>query len=244
MNPFTWSAARVSRGVVVAAACVCMALATVPATAQSKKESKEAAKFRSQGEQARGSIENARDQLQKTVGAYDALLGASEKKMAGAHKKLSQEVTKTEKAVEDAGKHVTAFQETAEKFFATWEQGVSEITTESIRQASQRRYDAAHAGFENMYQNLGAAREAYAPLIESLKEQVLLLGQDLTTDTLTMLREEVASDLHAQAEKVFASIEQSLSREKANEDEVNEILAEEEAESGDEVMDGDGEEQE
>jgi hypothetical protein len=244
MNPFTASAATVSRGVVVAAACFCMVLATVPAAAQSKKESKEAAKFRSQAEQARGSIENARDQLQKTVGAYDALLGASEKKMAGAHKKLSQEVTKTEKAVEDAGKHVTAFRETAEKFFATWEQGVSEITTESIRKASQRRYDAALTGFENMYHNLGAAREAYAPLIGSLKEQILLLGQDLTTDTVTMLREEVAPDLHAQAENVFASIEQSLSKEKANEDEVHQVLAEEQAETGDEVMDGDAEEQE
>ena len=76
--------------------------------------------------------------------------------------------------------------------------------------------------------NLTAAREAYQPLIGSLKEQVALTSQDLSAETVTLLREDVAPDLHASAEEVFASIERILSNEKANEDEVNEILDEEE----------------
>jgi enamine deaminase RidA (YjgF/YER057c/UK114 family) len=216
-----------------------MALGTAPAAAQSKKDSKEAAKFRTQGEQARVAIEKARDQLQKTLEAYDTMLAANAKKLQGSHKKLSQEVAKTESVVADGKKQVAAFQQTAEKFFATWETGVAKISTESIRKASQGRYEAAHAGFQSMSENLVAAGEAYKPLIGSLKEQVTLLAQDLTADTVAMLSKDVAPELHAQAEQVFASIERSLSQEKMKEDEVHEILAEEEAETGDEVMDGD-----
>jgi phosphoenolpyruvate-protein kinase (PTS system EI component) len=240
MKEFRQSAARFSLRALVAVTCVCMALATVPSMAQGKKESKEATKFRTQGEQARVAIEKVRDQLAKTVETYDALLAAADKKLQASHKKLAEEVTKTEKVVDEGRKQVTTFQETAEKFFVSWEQGVSDIATESIRKASERRFQAAHTGFKNMVENLGAAREAYGPLMGSLKEQVTLLSQDLTPETVAMLREDVAAGLHSQAEQVFASIERSLSQEKVNEDEVNQILAEEEAETGGEVMDGEG----
>jgi hypothetical protein len=237
MNGFRQFAAQVSTGVLVAATGVCLVLGSAPAVGQNKKESKEAAKFRTQGEQARVAIEKARDQLQKTVETYDAMLESSEKKLQSSHKKLTQEVAKTESVVADGRKQVTAFQETAEKFFATWEQGVKKISTESIRTASEGRYQAAHTGFQNMSENLVAAREAYEPLIGSLREQVTLLSQDLSSDTVAMLSKDVAPELHSQAEEVFASIEMSLNQEKIEEGEVNQILAEEEAETGDEVMD-------
>ncbi len=244
MNRFKQSVVRRSLRALVATACVCLTLATVPSAAQSKKSSKEAAKFRTHGEQARVAIEKARDQLEKTVEAYDALLAAGDKKLQSSHKKLAQEVTKTEKVVDEGRKQVTTFQQTAEKFFATWEKGISDIATKSIREASERRYEAAHTGFQNMRDNLGAAREAYEPLMGSLREQVTLLAQDLTPETVAMLGKDVAGDLHSQAEQVFASIERSLSQEKMNENEVNQILAEEEAETGAEVMDGEGTEAE
>ena len=246
MSRFGQFATRFSVGTLVATICACMMLATGPTTAQSKKDSKEAAKFRTQGEQARAAIEKARDQLQKTVEAYDALLEANDKKAEAEteYKKAAQEVTKTENVVEEGRKQVTMFQETAEKFFVTWEKGVANISTESIRKASKGRYEAAQTGFQNMIENLGAAREAYEPLMGSLREQVTLLAQDLTSDTVAMLAKDVAPELHSQAVQVFDSIERSLSQEKMSEEEVNQILAEEEAETGDQVMDEAGAEEE
>ena len=240
MSRFGQFATRFSVGALVATICACMMLATGPTTAQSKKDSKEAAKFRTQGEQARAAIEKARDQLQKTVEAYDALLEANDKKLQATHKKLTQEVTKTENVVEEGRKQVTMFQETAEKFFVTWEKGVANISTESIRKASEGRFEAARTGFQNMNENLEAAREAYEPLMGSLREQVTLLSQDLTSDTVAMLAKDIAPELHSQAKQVFDSIERSLSQEKMSEEEVNQILAEEEAETGDQVMDDAG----
>ncbi len=226
MNRFGRIFAKISRLALVGLACGCMALATTPLGAQ-KKNNKEADKFRAQGEQARVAIEKARDQLQKTVEAYDALLGATDKKLQSSHKKLASEVEKTEKVVETSRKQVSAFQETAKTFFVLWEEGVGSISTASIQEASKKRLEAARAAFESMAENLTAAREAYEPLIGSLREQVTLTSQDLSAETVALLREDVAPELHAKADEVFASIERILSKEKASEDEVNQILDEE-----------------
>jgi len=226
MNNSRQTLAKISRGVLVGLACGCMALATTPLGAQ--KSNKDADKFRAQGEQARVAIEKARDQLQKTVEAYDALLGATDKKLQSSHKKLASEVDKTEKVVETGRKQVSAFQETAKTFFVLWEESVGSISTASIQEASQKRLEAARGAFESMAENLTAAREAYEPLIGSLREQVTLTAQDLSMETVALLREEVAPELHAKADEVFAIIEQTLSKEKAKEDEVNQILDEEE----------------
>ena len=229
MNHFGETLAKISRVVLVGLACGCLALATTPFDAQSKKESKEADKFRTQGEQARVAIEKARDQLQKTVAAYDALLGANDKKLQSSHKKLTQEVDKTGKVVEEGREKIAAFQETAKGFFVQWKEGVEAISTDSIRKASEQRLAAARNEFQNMSDNLTAAREEYEPLMQSLREQVMLTSQDLTVETVTLLREGVATELHAKAEKVFAGIERILSKEKASEEQVNEILDEEQA---------------
>ena len=222
--------AGIARILSVALACFCLILAAVPVSAQTKQNTKEAEKFRSQGEQARSAIEKTRDQLHKTMEAYDALLAANDKKLQASHKKLTQEVAKTEKTVEEGRKQVTAFQETAESFFVTWQAQMDSITNESIRKASEKRLQAAQTAFQNMSGNLVKAREVYEPFIATLHEQAMLLLQDLSVETVATLREEVAPDVHSQAETLFASIEAILSKEQADEEQVNQILAEEESE--------------
>jgi len=226
MNNRSVTLAQISRVALVGLACGCMALATTPFDAASK--NKDADKFREQGEQARAAIEKARDQLQKTVEAYDAMLAATDKKLQSSHKKLASEVEKTEKVVATGREQIAAFQETAKTFFVLWEESVGSISTASIQEASKKRLEAARVAFQSMAENLTAAGEAYEPLIGSLREQVTLTAQDLSMETVALLREEVAPELHAKADEVFAIIEQTLSKEKAKEDEVNQILDEEE----------------
>jgi hypothetical protein len=205
---------------------------------------KDSQKFRTQGEQSRIAIENIRDQLQKTVAAYDAVLAAKEKKLQSTNKKLTQEIGKSQKMVQDGRKQIEAFQKTADGFFVMWEEQVGTVSSESIRQASEKRLEAAKTGYQNMMENLAAAREAYDPFIVSLSEQATLLTQDSSPDTVAMLRDDVAPDLHSKAETLFASIERILSKEAAHEAEVNEILDEEDSEVGAEMEAETGEETE
>ena len=216
--------AKVSRVALVGLACGCLALAVTPFAAS---DNKEADQFRKEGENARKAIEDVRDQLQNTLEAYDMMFAATDKKLQSSHKKLASAVEKTEKTVASGRKDVATFQETAKTFFVLWEQSVASISTASIQEASQKRLEAARIAFAGMDENLSAAKKAYEPFIGSLKEQVALTSQDLSPATVALLKEDVAPELHAKADEVFAALEDLLTKEKANEDEVNQILDEE-----------------
>jgi hypothetical protein len=207
-------------------------LAVVPGVVHAA--DKQAEEFRKEGARARESIEKARDQLKKTVEAYDVLLGSEAKKLEKHHDKLRSEIKEMGKVVEEVRKRVESFQKTAEEFFASWGTLIEGIGTESIKVASGKRLLAARALFKNMSDNLDAAGEEYRPLVASLKEQATLIGQDLSTETLAILGKEAAPDIHARAEKVYASLEQSLSKEVKDEAEMDTILEEEETETQDE----------
>jgi len=221
---------------IVLVVCGFVALMTSPVVAQGKKESKAAVKFRTQGEQAGKAIEQVRGQLEKTLQAYEDLLSAKDKKLQSAHKKLTGEIDKTEKMVESGKKTVQAFQEGAETFFGMWETNLDSISTASIREASQNRLEAARAKAQNMADNLNSAKESYEPMMSSLREQATLLGQDLSSDTLTMMREDVAPDVRAKGEEVLASLDRVLNDEQAHEAEIDEILDEEQAETPEETL--------
>jgi hypothetical protein len=89
-----------------------------------------------------------------------------------------------------------------------------------------------------MSDNLDAAGEEYRPLLASLKEQSTLIGQDQSTETLAILGEEAAPDIHDMAEQVYASLEKSLSKEVSDEAEMDTILEEEDTETETETETG------
>ena len=228
-----------AKRLVVLLACVVLALATFPADAQSKKESKAATKFRTDGEQARKSVEAVRGQLERTLKAYEELLSASDKKLQSAHKKLTGEISKTEKAVESGKKQVQIFQEGAETFFTMWEGNLESISTASIRDASGKRLEMARTSFQNMSDNLSAAGESYGPLIASLKEQATLLQQDLSADTVEMMNSGPADDVRAKGEEIFAALDRILNDEKAHEESIDAILDEEVESDSEAIEDSD-----
>ena len=228
---YSYSAIRSKISLLAIAAFAGIGLAVVPVVVHAA--DKQAEKFRKEGERAREAIEKAGDQLKKTIAAYDVLLGSDAKKLEKLHDKLSSEIKKMEKVVEDGRKRVTSFQKTAEEFFVSWETMIEGIGTESIKAASEKRLVVARALFKNMSDNLDAAGEVYRPLVASLKEQAALVGQDMSTETLAILSEEAAPDIHARAEQVYASLEKSLSKEVSDEAEMATILEAEDSETRD-----------
>jgi hypothetical protein len=205
-------------------------MASIPLLAQSK-GAKEAQKFKTEGENVRKGIEKTRDQFKTTMNTYNSFLEGKDKKLESGYKKLSQDVTKSEKMVEDLRKQITGLEKTAEGFFATWEQELKSFTSESIRKQSEERLNAAKTGFETMRDHMSAAGEAYQPFIGSLKDQIQLLGLDLSPDTLAALQKESAPELNQMADELFKRIDDILNKEKASHDQVDQALDEKSQES-------------
>lgn len=217
-----------------------LVLAAGPAFSQAG-GSKQATKFRTQADNTKKAIEQARDQIQSTLELYNALMAGQEKKPENTYKKLSQGVDQCDKKRDSASKSAEAMQKEADKFFTAWEKEQEKFTSEDIKARSQERLQFYKDRFTEMTDAMKAAGEAYEPFINSLRDQVMLLGNDLSEDGIAALQDE-AKTLNANAETLFQKIdaifnEEAMSEKKLDEEapppgEVEEALAKEEETAG------------
>jgi hypothetical protein len=168
-------------------------------------------------------------------------MAGQEKKPENTYKKLSQGVDQCDKKREAARKSAEGMKKEADKFFAAWEKEQEELTSEDIKARSQERLQFYKDRFTEMTDAMTAAGEAYEPFINSLRDQVMLLGHDLSEDGIAALQNE-AKTLNANAERLFQKIDaifdaEARSEKKLDEEappagEVEEALAEEEVAGG------------
>ena len=94
----------------------------------------------------------------------------------------------------------------AHSFFGEWTQSLQEITSEDLKKRSQDRLNKTRVQFSEI---LAAGRRAGAvfnPIMGALEDQVVYLGYDLNASAVASLSED-AKKINAQADKLFASIE-------------------------------------
>jgi len=197
-----------------------MALAGSPAFSQTG-GSKQADKFRSQTDNTKKAVEQVRDQIQSTMELYNALMAGKDKKPENTYKKLSQGVDQCEKKKEAAKKSAEGMEKEAEKFFAAWEKEQEKYTSEDIKKRSQERLQFFQDRFKEMTDAMTAAGEAYQPFIGSLRDQVMLLGNDLSADGIAALQDE-AKTLNASAETLFQKIDAIFDEEARSEKKLDE----------------------
>jgi hypothetical protein len=115
-------------------------------------------------------------------------------------------VDQCDKKRDAARKSAEGMKKEAEKFFAAWETEQEKYTSEDIKKRSEERLQFYKDRFIEMTDAMTAAGEAYQPFIASLRDQVMLLGNDLSEDGIAALQDE-AKTLNASAETLFQKID-------------------------------------
>ncbi len=151
-------------------------------------------------------LETATAQVHKTMDHYNNIMKGGD----GDTRKLYKDLTK---AIEDSGKRaanvskrVEEMEAEAHLFFGEWTQSLQEITSADLKKRAQARLNETRVHFSEI---LAAGRRAGAvfnPFMGALKDQVVYLGYDLNASAVSSLSED-AKKLNAQADKLFASID-------------------------------------
>ena len=167
--------------------------------AAARDSSKDAADLQKKADAAKKSVEETRTQLNEALGAYNGIVQGQDKDPRSSHKKLAKILDDVmKKRASNAGLW-DQMQAKSADFFKAWETELGTITTESIRQVSQQRLDAAKARYEKLSTNLTAAREEYSKFLTNFQEQVTLMGRDLSPEAIAGLQAP-AAELNAQSE--------------------------------------------
>jgi hypothetical protein len=174
--------------------------------------SKEAQKFQSEGEDAREDIQKASVQFDKTMSDYNAILNSEVDNPEKAFKSLSKDIDKSEKLWKTANKSFDSMQKAGNKLFSSWQKEVDTFTNEQMKQISMEQLEKGNAKYQQMVEQMSAAKEAYEPFISSLNEQALFMGRDLSTAAIEALQP-LAEELNASAATLLASIDAVLNQE-------------------------------
>jgi len=188
---------------------VCL-LTVTTLDAQSKKSAKQAESLEKSGESARAAVEDLLKHLGKMLGGYNSIINGEAKNPQSAYKSLVGDLNSTDKKIEGVKKQLTGLNKEADSFFRAWEQDLSGISSDSLREKSASRLEAAKQRYASIGETLAKARDEFAPVVQNLNDQILFLGRDLSPEAVADLQDE-ADELNQQAaavtEKVTAMLQ-------------------------------------
>ena len=195
-------------GAMAAAVALMAGLAAGPARAEvasaaALDSSRKAADLQKKADEAKKSIEKTRTELNEALGLYNLIVQGQEKDPRSAHKKLAKILDGIQKERSSRAALWDQMQAKSADFFKGWEAEIGTYTSDSIRQVSQQRLDAAKARYEKMSEALTGARELYSQFLTNFQDQVTLMGRDLGPETIAALQAP-AQELNAQAEALKA----------------------------------------
>ncbi len=203
-----WMDTWMGRGAVLVAA-VCWVLAATTVAAQSKKSAKQTTSLEKAGESSKAAVQDVLDSLGKLLTGYNSIINGTAKNPQSAYKKLVGDLKGTGKKIDGAKKQSVALNKEADKFFKAWEQDLASISSESLREKSTNRMEAAKKRYASMGETLALASDEFAPVIQNLNDQILFLGRDLSPEAVADLQDE-AEALNQQAEATTAKVKEML----------------------------------
>ena len=197
-----------------AAACavaLCCVFAATTAQAQSKKSAKQTASLEKSGEASKAAVQDVLASVNGLLTGYNTIVNGEAKDNQKAYKKLVGDLKGTEKKIDGTKKQLTSLSKEADKFFKAWEQDLESISSESLREKSAGRMEAAKTRYAEMGEILTAASNEFAPVIQNLNDQILYLGRDLSPEAIADLSDE-AAELNEQAEAATERVKEMLDK--------------------------------
>ncbi len=167
---------------------------------------KETDRLIKKAEQMQKDLETATAQAHKTMDHYNAIMKGGMGDTRKIYKDLTKSIEDTEKRAANVSKRVEEMEVEAHAFFGEWTQSLQEITSEDLKKRGQDRLNQTRVHFGEI---LSAGRRAgaeFTPFMGALKDQVVYMGYDLNASAVASLSED-AKKLNAQADKLFASID-------------------------------------
>lgn len=163
----------------------------VVAARDAQSEAKE--QFLTAMEQFKGVVAFQGGDLEREYHKLDATLQASEASAAAVRERIG--------AVEDV----------SEALFSEWETEIGQYSSNTLRQASQRKYDATKRKYTQLLAAMKRAEARLEPVLVPLRDQVLFMKHNLNARAIAGLNEEVVS-VQANVDKLVREMESAITQ--------------------------------
>ena len=158
------------------------------------------------GEDTVKSITEARAQLEKTLATYNSIIEGKAPDSKSAYKDLQKAVKDCESKSEDVKQKRELMDVEADKLYTSWTASLASINSPDLKQKSESRLNQTKDRMGKIAAAGQDARASYDAFLGNLKDQVTVLGNDLTPGGVATLKGD-AVKLNDKAKTMFTKID-------------------------------------
>ena len=133
-------------------------------------------------------LTEAKTDLQKALAEHDSIVDNKDGDYVGHYKKFKSAVETVEKDRKGISERVDKVKAAAEPYFNRWRDENSKITDPGLRETDARNMSASRARYDEIFKAGDAAKAAYEPLMETLKNHVQFWSNNLNADSASQMK--------------------------------------------------------
>jgi len=181
------------------------------ALAYPSKAARDAKRLADAGQAAEQSMQGLVDHVRQMLGNYQALRDGNVRDPESAYKRLARELRDARGKLVASDRSVDEVSQKAEAYFAGWESELEGYRSDDLRQKSGERLASMRERYATLVDSLREASDAFIPLFDSLDDQLLFLGRDLSPEAIAAVDPD-AEALHREAGDVFDRVETLMAK--------------------------------
>lgn len=141
---------------------------------------------------ARDSQNDAKKQFVTAMDQFKSVVHFQGGDLEKEYNKLNATLKKSEARAEDVRNRIRSVEDVSEALFDEWRAEIKQYSSDSLRRASQNKYDATRKKYTELIRAMKKAEARLEPALVPLRDQVLFMKHNLNARAIAGLTTEVA----------------------------------------------------
>ena len=156
-------------------------------------------------------LEGGKADLQKTIAEHDAIVNNTDGNFVGHYKAFGKGIETVEEDRQDIRERIQKVKDAAAPYFARWSDDNAKLTDPGLRDRDKKNMEETKARYDEIYKVGDEARNAYEPLMATLKQHQQFWSNNLNANSAAQLKgdtekiDKSATALYGLIDKVTAA---------------------------------------
>ncbi len=144
-------------------------------------------------ESARDAQQETKEQFISALDQFKSVVNFQGGDLEKEYKKLSAALAESEDKADEVRDRIASVEDVAEALFDEWGAEIEQYNSDSLRRASQKKYDLSRKRYKQLITAMKKAESRLEPALIPLRDQVLFLKHNLNARAITGLSAELVS---------------------------------------------------
>lgn len=162
-------------------------------------------------EDARDSQTQAKKQFVSAMEQFKSVVNFQGGNLEKEYNKLNATLQKSEADAASVRDHIRSVEDVSKALFKEWQSEIGQYTSDSLRESSQKKYDATQSKYRDLIGAMKKAEARLEPALSPLRDQVLFMKHNLNAKAIAGLSAEVGG-VQANVDQLVREMETAIAQ--------------------------------